>query len=78
MFEHLPAVVADRVADHATALDAAVRTGTRIGSGLGTSEPSRFCASLWEHIRAKDLRDIEIRQALFNGAPPVAGRRRDR
>lgn len=69
--EHVPTALADRVVDEDEALTAAVTGGTRIGSGLGTSEPSRFYARLWDHIRANDLRDIEIRQALFMAPHPV-------
>ncbi|MBW3603577.1 MAG: hypothetical protein KY460_01495 [Actinobacteria bacterium] len=57
--------------DEQRALTEAVRTGTRIGSGLGTSEPSRFYAGLWDHIRSADLHDIEIRQALFMAPHPL-------
>lgn len=71
MFEHVPAALTDRVVDHATALTAAVRSGTRIGSGLGTSEPGRLYAELWDHIRTNDLHDIEVRQALFMAPHPL-------
>lgn len=70
-FEHVPAALAGRVVDQDEALAAAVPSGTRIGSGLGTSEPTRFYAGLWDHVRANDLRDIEIRQALFMAPHPL-------
>jgi acyl-CoA hydrolase len=71
MFDHVPAALADRIVDHATALTSAVRSGTRIGSGLGTSEPERFYAALWDHIRDHDLHDLAIRQALFMVPHPL-------
>ena len=49
----------------ADALVETVRSGTCIGSGLGTSEPTSFYARLWDHVRDHDLTDLEIRQALF-------------
>lgn len=71
MIERIPAFLQPRVVDERQALAAAVHTGTRIGSGLGTSEPSRFYAALWRHIEDADLRDIEIRQALFMAPHPL-------
>lgn len=71
MFEQVPATLRARVVDEATALGEAVRSGTRVGSGLGTSEPTQFYAGLWDHIRAHDLRDVEIRQALFMEPHPL-------
>jgi acyl-CoA hydrolase len=57
--------------DHDEALRETVRSGARIGSGLGTSEPSSFYARLWDHVLAHDVHDIEIRQALFLDAHPI-------
>lgn len=48
-----------------------VRSGARIGSGLGTSEPSSFYGRLWDHVVAHDVHDLEIRQALFLDAHPI-------
>ena len=67
----LPEWLAACERDHATALHVNVRSGARIGSGLGTSEPSSFYAGLWDHIVAHDVHDIEVRQALFLDAHPV-------
>jgi acyl-CoA hydrolase len=55
----------------ADALRETVRSGARIGSGLGTSEPSSFYAGLWDHVVAHDVHDVEIRQALFLEAYPI-------
>ena len=57
--------------DPAQALQDNVRSGARIGSGLGTSEPSSFYAGLWDHIVDHDVHDLEIRQALFLDAHPI-------
>lgn len=65
MMDDVPEFLRARVVDEQRALIETVHTGTRIGSGLGTSEPSRFYAGLWDHIRSTDLHDIVIRQALF-------------
>lgn len=48
-----------------SALVETIRSGTCIGSGLGTSEPTTFYAALWDHVREHDVTDLEIRQALF-------------
>ena len=70
----LPPWLQQHVRDLDTALVETVRTGTRIGSGLGTSEPSSFYAALWDHVLRHDVRDLEIRQALFlDGHPLLVG-----
>ena len=67
----LPDWVHDHVVDPDEALCRTVRTGTRIGSGLGTSEPPTFYAGLWDHVLAHDISDLEIRQALFMAPHPI-------
>lgn len=67
----LPAWLAGCERDMPTAMRETVRSGARIGSGLGTSEPSSFYAGLWDHVVAHDVHDIEIRQALFLDAHPI-------
>lgn len=67
----LPEWLAACERDHATALQATVRSGARIGSGLATSEPSSFYARLWDHVVTHDVHDLEIRQALFLDAHPI-------
>lgn len=67
----LPAWLEACVRDPAEALQATVRSGARIGSGLGTSEPASFYAGLWDHVVTHDVHDIEIRQALFLDAHPI-------
>jgi acyl-CoA hydrolase len=71
MLTHVPATLRDRIVDQPSAMVEAVGSGVRIGSGLGTSEPHRFYADLWDHIREHDLRDIEVRQALFMSPHPL-------
>jgi len=61
----LPPFLAACRRTHDEALDELVRSGTCIGSGFATSEPHTFYAGLWDHIRRRDLVDLEIRQALF-------------
>lgn len=61
----LPPFLAACRRTHEEALGELVRSGTCIGSGFATSEPHTFYAGLWDHIRQRDLVDLEIRQALF-------------
>jgi acyl-CoA hydrolase len=61
----LPPYLAARAVSQGEALRHLVRSGTRLGSGFATSEPSAFYGALWDHIVAEDLTGIEIRQALF-------------
>ncbi len=67
----LPDFLARRVVTAPEALEGAVVSGTRLASGFATSEPVSFYASLWDHIRARDLHDLEIRQALFMAPHPL-------
>ncbi len=67
----LPDWLAARERDPAQALVDTVRSGARIGSGLGTSEPASFYARLWDHVVTHDVHDLEIRQALFLAPHPI-------
>ena len=53
------------------ALAATVTSGSVLASGLATSEPTAVYARLWDHIRVRDLHDVEIRQALFMAPHPL-------
>lgn len=59
------------VTSHEEALGRLVTSGTRIGSGLGTSEPHTFYSSLWDHVRDADLHDLTISNGLFLAAHPI-------
>lgn len=67
----LPDFLADCVRTHDEALAELVTSGTRLGSGFATSEPHSFYADLWRHVRDNDLRDLEIRNALFMAPHPL-------
>lgn len=69
--ESLPPYLAGRVVEQDAALEQVVRSGVRLASGFATSEPHSFYARLWDFIQERDLRDIEIRQALFMAAHPL-------
>lgn len=69
--ESLPQFLADRRVAHDDALEQVVRSGVRLASGFATSEPHSFYARLWDFIQTRDLREIEIRQALFMAAHPL-------
>jgi acyl-CoA hydrolase len=69
--ERLPPYLASRVVTQDEALEKVVRSGTSVASGFATSEPHSFYSRLWDFIRERDLRDIEIRQALFMAAHPL-------
>ena len=68
---HLPAWLHGHVATLDQALRRTVRSGTRIGSGLATAEPQSFYAGLLDHVRAHDVRDLDIRQGLFLAPHPI-------
>lgn len=55
----------ERVRSHDDALGEALTSGLTIASGFATSEPHSFYARVWDHIRERDLTDLEFRQALF-------------
>lgn len=53
------------------ALERTVTSGTVLTSGLATSEPSALYARLWDHVRTRDITDLEVRQGLFMAAHPL-------
>jgi acyl-CoA hydrolase len=61
----LPPFFSACVSSHEEALQRIVKSGIMIGSGFGPSEPSPFYRRLWDHIRANDITDLRVRQALF-------------
>ena len=67
----LPDWLAPALVDPEEALRRAVRSGTTIGSGLATSEPTAFYAGLLDHVRRHDVHDLEIRQGLFTAPHPI-------
>ena len=68
----LPAPLARAEVDSVdAALERTVTTGTVLSSGLATSEPSAVFARLWDHVRANDVTDLEIRNGLFMAAHPL-------
>lgn len=69
--DSLPPFLAARQMAHDDALEQVVRNGVRVASGFATSEPHSFYARLWGFIQERDLREIEIRQALFMAAHPL-------
>lgn len=48
-----------------------VRSDSVIGSGFATSEPSSFYRALWDHVRAQDITNLRILQALFMAPHPI-------
>ncbi len=67
----LPDFLARRLVPAPEALERLVVSGTRLASGFATSEPVTFYSALWDHVLARDLHDLEIRQALFMAAHPL-------
>ncbi len=63
--ENYPRHFIDRIMPQEQALKETVVNGVRIVSGFATSEPSSFYEDLWDHIQKEDLRDINVKQALF-------------
>jgi len=60
-----PSWFAERIVSFQEAMDAVVKSGSVIASGFATSEPHAFYAGMWDHIQAKDIHDLNFRQALF-------------
>lgn len=61
----LPPFFSACVSSNREALQRVVKTGARIGSGFGPSEPSPFYCHLWSFIREHDITDLSLRQALY-------------
>jgi acyl-CoA hydrolase len=55
----------DRIFDNKEAMLQTIKSGSVIGSGFATSEPHTFYDQLWAHIQENDIRDLNIKQALF-------------
>jgi hypothetical protein len=67
----LPPFLQDRVLPAEEALERTVPSGTHLASGVATSEPHSFYASLWDHVREHDLTGLTITQALFLHPHPL-------
>lgn len=66
-----PTLAAAEVASMDEALERTITSHTVLSSGLATSEPTTLYARLWDHVRERDLRGVEIRQGLFMAAHPL-------
>ena len=60
-----PQFFADRIFSNDEALQMTVKSDSTIASGFATSEPHTFYDGLWDYIREQDIRNLNIRQALF-------------
>ncbi len=60
-----PKFFKDRIFSNEDALKQTVKSGWVVASGFATSEPHTFYETLWDYIQTEDIRDLNIRQALF-------------
>jgi acyl-CoA hydrolase len=67
----VPPWLGERLRSHEEALAEALGSGMTVASGFATSEPHSFYARVWDHIRERDLTDLEFRQALFLAPHPL-------
>lgn len=67
----IPRWLAERLRTQEEALEEALTSGVTVASGFATSEPHSFYARAWDHIRERDLMDLEFRQALFLAPHPL-------
>lgn len=68
---HLPAWAAAQVVDLDEALRRCVTTGTVLGFGLATSEPTSLLAAMWDHVVRHDVTDLEVRNGLYLAPHPL-------
>ncbi len=61
----LPSFIKSRILSNEEALKQIVVSGATVASGFGPSEPHTFYATIWRHIQAENITDLNIRSAFF-------------